>query len=153
MNKIQATAVPTASVNVKENAATESKDIIPIVIKTRKEEKETKPTDVSVKKEKTEIAATATPLTIDELTERAERLHLYRIKYEEIRDKRKQLQVFAISHDEKNAQLTVVDANGLKISTSSPNSIKKLISDWSAELDAHLLKVEIDMRMLLENNI
>lgn len=92
-------------------------------------------------------------LSLDELTERAERLNLQRIKYEEIKGKRKQLQAFQISHDEKNAQLTIVDAKGDKITTNSPVSISQVISIWGTELDDHLSKVENEMRAILEATI
>lgn len=85
-------------------------------------------------------------LSMEELSEKVDRLHLLRLKHLEIKEKRKQLESFAISHDNNNAQLTLVDANGLSISTSNPQSIGKLIIDWTAELNSVLGKVEEDIR-------
>lgn len=85
-------------------------------------------------------------LSMEELSEKVDRLHLLRLKHLEIKEKRKQLESFAISHDNNNAQLTLVDANGLSISTSNPQSIGKLIIDWTAELNTVLGKVEEDIR-------
>ena len=89
-------------------------------------------------------------LTMEELTDKAERLHLLRTKYQEVKEKRKQLENFSISHDQNNAQLTLVDAKGASITTSNPTSIGKLLIDWMAELNSALSNVENDMRKQLE---
>lgn len=89
-------------------------------------------------------------LSIDQLTDKADRVYLLRKKYEEIRDKRKQLEKFAISHDSNNAQLTLVDANELTISTSNPVAIGKLLADWMCDLNTGLEKTESEIRRELE---
>ena len=89
-------------------------------------------------------------LSIDELTDKAERVYLLRQKYQEVREKRKQLESFTISHDKNNAQLTLVDAKGLSISTSNPVAIGKLLSDWMLDLNNHLAKTEEEIRSELE---
>lgn len=86
------------------------------------------------------------PISIEKLADKAERLYLLKQKYHEIKEKRKQVDNFAISHDNNNAQLTLVDANGMSIKTSNPVSIKKLLDDWVIDLDLFLSKVEADMR-------
>lgn len=135
--------------------ATEKKEIAPVLLIPAK----TLHTD-DIKKGVNENAETkaapelkgvqARRMTMEELTDKAEKLHLLKNKYQEIRDKRKQLENFSISHDKNNAQLTLVDAKGLSISTSNPQSIGKLLVDWMADLNAHLNKVEEDMRIQLE---
>ena len=85
-------------------------------------------------------------LTMDEIDDKAERLYLLRTKRQEIKDKRKQIEKFTISHDQNNAQLTLVDAKGLSITTSNPQSIGKLLVDWMGDLDTCLATVEEDMR-------
>lgn len=123
-----------------------------LVLKQEVKEKDIEPTP---KKEAQEIVTTpqrpsiqAAPvqLSMEELNEKVDRLHLLRLKHLEIKEKRKQLESFSISHDNNNAQLTLVDANGLSISTSNPQSIGKLIIDWTTELNAVLGKVEEDIR-------
>lgn len=89
------------------------------------------------------------PISIEKLADKAERLFLLKQKYQEVKDKRKQVDNFAISHDNNNAQLTLVDANGMSIKTSNPASIKKLLDDWVIDLDAHLSRVEKEMRQEL----
>lgn len=89
-------------------------------------------------------------LSIDELTDKADRIYLLRQKYQEVREKRKQLESFTISHDNSNAQLTLVDAKGLSISTGNPISINKLLSDWMLDLNNHLIKVEKEIRTELD---
>lgn len=89
-------------------------------------------------------------MSIDVLMDKADRTYLLRQKYQEIRDKRKQLEAFTISHDKNNAQLTLVDAKGLTISTSNPVSIGKLLTDWMDDLNNHLKKTEDEIRAELE---
>ena len=96
------------------------------------------------------MAAPNKRLSIDELTDKAERVYLLRQKYQEVREKRKQLESFTISHDKNNAQLTLVDAKGLSISTSNPVAIGKLLSDWMLDLNNHLAKTEEEIRSELE---
>lgn len=100
------------------------------------------------KKETT--AAAPKRLSIDELTDKADRVYLLRQKYQEVREKRKQLESFTISHDKNNAQLTLVDAKGLSISTSNPVAIGKLLADWMLDINNHLSKTESDIRSELE---
>ncbi len=95
------------------------------------------------------VAMLPRALTMEELTDKAERLHLLKLKYEEVKAKRKQLENFSISHDQNNAQLTLVDAKGASITTSNHQSIGKLLVDWMADLNTHLSSVENDMRKQL----
>ena len=85
-------------------------------------------------------------MSIDVLMDKADRTYLLRQKYQEIREKRKQLEAFTISHDKNNAQLTLVDAKGLTISTSNPVSIGNLLTDWMDDLNNHLKKTEDEIR-------
>lgn len=89
-------------------------------------------------------------LTMEELNDKADRLYLQRQKYQTIKEKIKQLESFTISHDNNNAQLTLIDANGLSIKTSNPQSIGKLLTDWMADLVLHLGVIENEMRKQLE---
>ncbi len=89
-------------------------------------------------------------MSIDVLMDKADRTYLLRQKYQEIREKRKQLEAFTISHDKNNAQLTLVDAKGLTIATSNPVSIGKLLTDWMDDLNTHLKKTEDEIRAELE---
>lgn len=89
-------------------------------------------------------------LSIDELTDKADRVYLLRQKFQTVRDKRKQLEGFTISHETDNAQLTLVDANGLTITTSNPSSIGKLLADWMKDVNESLEKVEKEIRLELE---
>lgn len=89
-------------------------------------------------------------MSIDELTDKADRVYLLRQKFQTIRDKRKQLESFTISHETDNAQLTLVDAKHLTITTSNPVAIGKLLADWMKDLNESLEKVESDIRLELE---
>jgi len=117
-----------------------------------------KPKQEATKQEATKQEATKqeatrkllVPMSIDVLMDKADRTYLLRQKYQEIREKRKQLEAFTISHDKNNAQLTLVDAKGLTISTSNPVSIGKLLADWMNDLNEHLKKTEDEIRAELE---
>lgn len=112
-----------------------------------------KPKQEATKQEATKQEATRkllVPMSIDALMDKADKLYLQRQKYQEIREKRKQLEAFTISHDKNNAQLTLVDAKGLTISTSNPVSIGKLLADWMNDLNEHLKKTEDEIRAELE---
>ena len=141
------------------NAVTNSKQeeaapllLLPPVPEEKKEKKPAKVATPVVSEKKETTTATAAPkrLSIDELTDKADRVYLLRQKYQEVREKRKQLESFTISHDKNNAQLTLVDAKGLSISTSNPVAIGKLLADWMLDLNNHLSKTEKEIRVELE---
>lgn len=89
-------------------------------------------------------------MSIDALMDKADRSYLLRQKYQEVKEKRRLLDSFAISHDQDNAQLTLIDAKGLRISTSNPATIGKLLADWMIDLNIHLKKTEGEIRTELE---
>ena len=107
------------------------------------------------KAEAAKVAPKAEPkprkMSIDELTDKAEKVYLLQGKYAEVRAKRKQLQNFTIKHEEETAQLTLVDAKGMNIVTHNPTAIKHLLDDWAKDLDNHLLDIESQLRKELEN--
>lgn len=116
-------------------------------------EKKTK-TEAKVKTEKTESQQTAPKskkMSIDELTDKAERVYMLQNKYSEIRSKRKQLQAFVLKHEEETAQLTLVDARGMSIVTHNPTAIKNLLADWGKDLNSKLKEVENNLRTELEH--
>lgn len=128
--------------------------LLPSVPEEKKEVKQPAKEVVTVLNEKKEAkpVAVVAPkrLSIDELTDKADRVFLLRQKYQDVREKRKQLESFTISHDKNNAQLTLVDAKGLSISTSNPVAIGKLLADWMLDLNNHLAKTESEIRSELE---
>lgn len=116
-------------------------------------EKKTK-TESKVKTEKTEsqqAAPKSKKMSIDELTDKAERVYMLQNKYSEIRSKRKQLQAFVLKHEEETAQLTLVDARGMSIVTHNPTAIKNLLADWGKDLNSKLKEVENNLRTELEH--
>ena len=116
-------------------------------------EKKTK-TEAKVKTEKTEsqqAAPKSKKMSIDELTDKAERVYMLQNKYSEIRSKRKQLQAFVLKHEEETAQLTLVDARGMSIVTHNPTAIKNLLADWGKDLNSKLKEVENNLRTELEH--
>lgn len=104
------------------------------------------------KQESLQVLNNERQMSIDALMDKADRGYLLRQKYQEIREKRRLLDSFAISHDKDNAQLTLIDAKGLTISTSNPVTIGKLLTDWMNDLNNHLKRTEGEIRAELERH-
>lgn len=148
-------------VSNKQEEATAPLLLLPIAPVTKEVEKvepkqEAKPTEIENQSFKEEVRQQEAPtapkrLSIDELTDKADRIYLLRQKFQTVREKRKQLEGFAISHEKDNAQLTLVDANGLTITTSNPVAIGKLLADWMKDINENLERVESEIRTELEN--
>lgn len=161
MKNVSSAKSAEAKAVVLSNVANKKNETAPLIVlpslPTEKEEtkeqvsaKVETPVQTSKKESSSVVAAPNKRLSIDELTDKTERVYLLRQKYQEVREKRKQLESFTISHDKNNAQLTLVDAKGLSISTSNPVAIGKLLSDWMLDLNNHLAKTEEEIRSELE---
>ena len=161
MKNVSSAKSAEAKAVVLSNVANKKNETAPLIVlpslPTEKEEtkeqvsaKVETPVQTSKKESSSVVAAPNKRLSIDELTDKAERVYLLRQKNQEVREKRKQLESFTISHDKNNAQLTLVDAKGLSISTSNPVAIGKLLSDWMLDLNNHLAKTEEEIRSELE---
>ena len=161
MKNVSSAKSAEAKAVVLSNVANKKNETAPLIVlpslPTEKEEtkeqvsaKVETPVQTSKKESSSVVAAPNKRLSIDELTDKAERVYLLRQKYQEVREKRKQLESFTISHDKNNAHLTLVDAKGLSISTSNPVAIGKLLSDWMLDLNNHLAKTEEEIRSELE---
>lgn len=85
-------------------------------------------------------------LTLDELTDKAERVYLLKQKYAEIRTKKQQLERFTIKKDSDTATLTLRDIKGETITTHNPRAIGNLLADWAKDLTERLVKVEQELR-------
>ena len=144
----------TKEVANKQETAVENDSLILLpTLPEQPKEKKTK-TEAKVKTEKTEsqqAAPKSKKMSIDELTDKAERVYMLQNKYSEIRSKRKQLQAFVLKHEEETAQLTLVDARGMSIVTHNPTAIKNLLADWGKDLNSKLKEVENNLRTELEH--
>jgi len=89
------------------------------------------------------------PVSIEKLMEKGEKLYKHNEKYKEIQAKIKEVEDFEISHDDQNAQLTLVDALGRTIQTSNPLSIGQVLKDWKERLLLSLGEKEAEIRQLL----
>jgi hypothetical protein len=58
------------------------------------------------------------------------------------------LERFAIVHDQNNAKITVLDAQGEEFMSSSPKSIKKLIEFWSEEFRDAIAENETQIKAM-----
>ncbi|GHU81355.1 hypothetical protein FACS1894145_8290 [Bacteroidia bacterium] len=114
------------------------------------EEKETKIISLQSHKEETLSKETVEVknLSIDDLKNRALTLTLLNQKHDELTEKRKCLERFAIVHDRSNAYIRVTDANGEEFKSSSPKSIKKLIEFWTDEFREAVEENEKQMKAM-----
>jgi hypothetical protein len=87
-------------------------------------------------------------LSIEDLKNRAVALTLLNQKHDDLTEKRKRLERFAIVHDQNNAQITVLDAQGEEFMSTSPKSIKKLIEFWSEEFREAIAENETQIKAM-----
>lgn len=117
---------------------------------------------VAVKNEKTEVKPTPSTITtstnepqlkpvpsISDLMEKAEKLHLLKEKYDDLTRKRKSLDAFEISHDKENAQMEIVDANGLEFNSSNPRCIAQVLDIWKKDYADAIDATEQKIRSLM----
>ena len=88
------------------------------------------------------------PLTMSQLTERSEKLHLLSVKYNSLQEKRKELERFKISHNSNSAQMSIVDSQGLTFESSNPGSMTQVIEIWKEDFEKVIEATEKEMRSL-----
>jgi hypothetical protein len=93
---------------------------------------------------KPETAVVKTP-SIEDLKTRAVTLHLLKCKHDELNEKCRRLEKFAISHDTENARISVIDAQGEEFRSSSPKSIRRLVEFWKDEFTEAIAEIETQM--------
>lgn len=89
------------------------------------------------------------PLSIQDIQNKAEKLHLLSNKYAEYQAKLKELERFEISHVSDNAQMSIIDSNGLSFESSNPKSIAQVIEIWKTDFQNAIKKTESSMRELI----
>lgn len=82
------------------------------------------------------------------LMERTDKLAALKEKYQELTGKRKSLDLFAISHDNQNAQIQIVDAKGQSFESSNPKCIKEVIDIWMKDFARAIEETEKEIRNL-----
>lgn len=112
----------------------------------------------STKKEEQKISVPViTPQTevqkpvpsISDLMEKAEKLHLLKEKYDDLTKKRKSLDAFEISHDRENAQMQIIDANGMEFQSGNPRCIAQVIDIWKQDYASAIDTTEQKIRALM----
>lgn len=82
------------------------------------------------------------------LMEKTDKLAALKEKYQELTGKRKSLDLFAISHDNQNAQIQIVDAKGQSFESSNPKCIKEVIDIWMKDFAKAIEETEKEIRKL-----
>lgn len=89
-------------------------------------------------------------LTIREMQEKAEKMHLLSEKYDNLSSKKQDLDLFSISHDGDSARMRLTDAKGQHFESSNPVCIRQLIDIWKKTYTDAMAKTEEEMRSLME---
>ncbi len=85
-------------------------------------------------------------LTIEEIKRKSEVLSRLAAKYDQLQEKRKQVENFKLSHDKDSTLVRVLDASGEAFESSSPKTIGKLLDFWFEEFTEGLKETENQMR-------
>ena len=88
--------------------------------------------------------------TIQEMQEKAEKMHLLSEKYDKLNSKKQKLDVFSISHDGDTATMRLTDAKGAYFESSNPVCIRQLIDIWKKTYTDTMAKTVEEMRSLME---
>lgn len=91
---------------------------------------------------------TSNKIDFSALMERTDKLAALKEKYQELTGKRKSLDLFAISHDNQNAQIHIVDAKGQSFESSNPKCIKEVIDIWMKDFAKAIEETEKEIRNL-----
>lgn len=137
----------------KAKATTNKKSSIPASVTLPAKEKETpKPAEATAP-----VTTTSEMLpiqkhipTIREMQEKAEKMHLLSEKYNNLSDKKQDLDLFSISHDGDTARMRLTDAKGQHFESSNPICIRQLIDIWKKTYTDAMAKTEEEMRSLME---
>lgn len=86
------------------------------------------------------------PLTIEEIKRKSEVLSRLAVKYDQLQEKRKQVENFKLSHDKDSTLVRVFDSGGEVFESSSPKTIGRLLDFWFEEFSEGLKETEKQMR-------
>jgi len=84
--------------------------------------------------------------SIEEIKRKSEVLSRLTAKWDNLSEKRRKVENFAISHDGDTASATIRDAHGEVFESNSPKTIGQLIEFWKSEFSEAISKVEQEMR-------
>jgi len=84
--------------------------------------------------------------SIEELQARAEKTSQLVERYRTIKEKKAELDSFVILHENEQANITITDVKGRRISTNNPKSIAQVIGIWKTDISEALVKAEQDVR-------
>lgn len=114
---------------------------------------EEKKADVKTTKSKGEPAkktpvAEKKPLSIEDIKRKTEILIRLAEKYDDLQEKQKRMENFAISHDKDTAEIVLHDAKGQVFKSNSPKAIQKFIEFCKDEFSEVIRETEKQMRTI-----
>ena len=98
------------------------------------------------KEEPKEVQEVKPIQSIDEIKRKSEVLSRLSAKWDNLNEKLRRIENFAISHDGDTANVIVKDAQGEIFDSNSPKTIGKLIEFWKVEFSNVIAEVEKEMR-------
>ncbi|MEI6297302.1 MAG: hypothetical protein WCO84_06735 [bacterium] len=84
--------------------------------------------------------------SIEDIKRKSEVLSRLAVKWDNLAEKRRRVENFAISHDGDTASAIIRDAQGEVFESNSPKTIGKLIEFWKTEFSEAIAAVEAEMR-------
>lgn len=136
--------------DTKAKTATNKKTPLPVTVIVPTKEKEIQPTTKSTEVTKESLSVQKHIPTIQEMQEKAEKMHILSLKYNSLSIKKRELELFSISHDGDTARMRLTDTKGMEFESSNPTCIRQLLEIWKKSYADALAKTEEEMRILLE---
>lgn len=91
-------------------------------------------------------APTIAPQTIEDIKRKAELLTRLSAKYDDLIEKRKRMENFAVSHDNDTANIVLHDARGESFTSTNPIAIAQFIEFCKLGFSEAIQKIETQMR-------
>ena len=97
---------------------------------------------------KVEQATPSIP-SIEELQARAEKTAQLVRRYQNVKEKKAEVDSFVILHESEQASITICDVKGREITTNNPKSIAQVIEIWKADIGEALARAEQEIRDIM----
>lgn len=103
------------------------------------------------KQDSTETKQVAEPkaLTIEELKRKSELMGRLVRKYDDLKEKHRQVENFIVSHNKDTAKIAIYDEQGEQFETNSPKTLERVLEFWLVEFSEAMQKTETEIRTLI----
>lgn len=88
-------------------------------------------------------------LTIEELKRKSELMGRLVRKYDDLKEKHRQVENFIVSHNKDTAKIAIYDEQGEQFETNSPKTLERVLEFWLVEFSEAMQKTETEIRTLI----